>query len=371
MRTVVKNRKKESISNFIISTIFGLIPIIIIALVSNKNPNVWSTPYAKFVVVFLIINTYFAVFIGLIASASKKLFKFFYTITALVIIGLVVVSYIRIKQNDALLLHIATAVLFEFMIYICGEGSDGGTYDMRASTTLAIEIVGLINVLWFIGVNMNIVVHTIIVSIWNFIFIIASIIHLVNFKNLDGITSATSNNISYTEETEEEIAARKERERLRKEEKAEDKARYIELKARLKEAHDNDPDVIARKEKAEERKKKRKKRLKTVGRIIVALLPTFPGSAPRGSEDWDENRWGEYIADHLEHAAGPMYCSKYTRFSTYTGRIEMHVTIDAYGSSDEYYNSLDSISTVEAVQREFHSVCKHCPYDVSLEIDEE
>lgn len=145
-------------------------------------------------------------------------------ITIIASLAFVVCSYIFSSYHGGLLLHIACAILFTLGIYQSSDISQDDSFYIRDIVPIAITISGLIFVLWFIGVNMSVVVHIIIVSIINFIsftfFVLPSIVKLI--KNHEDILDCIEDDeFDSEEETEDEIRAKEDEKKAKRDLKME------------------------------------------------------------------------------------------------------------------------------------------------------
>ena len=241
-KNVVENKIKFSKGNAITTTVMCLIPIIIIALISIGNPSVWGAPYAIFALAILAINTYFAIMFGFVARINEVVWILVFIFTNIATLALLIISYIFASQTNGLMLHTGTACLFAFMIYLIGESYAGDNYFVRYWFPVASLIIGLINVLWFVGVGMSVTAHIVITTILNLIFFIVVLVSIKHFFKANGLKNVTDDEIEYTTLTDEE-----------KQEKQEEKARLKEEK-RLEKKYAN----------FEDDERKRKKRPKKI-----------------------------------------------------------------------------------------------------------
>lgn len=211
-KTVKESRLKVSIGVAIATLIFCLIPIIIIAFVSINHPDVWSAPYPQFAIYFLIISMYFALIIGFAAPLHKIVWLVLHVITGLATFGLLIAAYI---VQNALLIHLASSMLFMFMIYFVSRDSSDNIY-LRYSCPLFCLIAALISVLLFMGINLTMVAQNIISAVFNGVYLIILICSFCKFISSNELRSVTEKQLSYSQETEEEIAERKEKRALEK-----------------------------------------------------------------------------------------------------------------------------------------------------------
>lgn len=358
-KKVVESKVGNALWSLGFTTVFFAIPIIVFAFISINHPDVWQAPYPKFVLYYLIAHTFFAVVVTMLSHLHKALWITLQTIAALGTFGLLVYAYV---VQDALLLHVATATVFTLMMYLTSDNNSDGPM-IRYTIPVICVIAGLITVLWFVGVNMSIIAHIVIVSVLNFIFVIIYICSLVNHCKNGRLDTLINGKLVYEMDTDEEIKAKKdEKDRIRYE-KLSRKVEARREKEEIKRIHDSDPDVIAKREKAEKRRKKAGKAAKavfgTVGNLLLAMIP---GRAPIGSDEWEEDEWGRYIKDRVERAPAGRHGTFYVDYYPGYKEIEILVTFDAYSDcSTSEYNS-----SVGFIKDNFRSACKHCPYSVSL-----
>ncbi len=216
----VQEKKKSMNLQIAISTaILSLIPVIILVFTGFSS---FQTPYGIYSLVALGIGVYFSCIFGMFAWKNKILYIVLDIMNIILMLFLVIYGYINSSYQNGLLLHIGAAFLFAFGIYQSGDSDQDGGYYLRHFIAPALDIAGLIFVLWFIGVKMNVTVHIVIVSILNvfnlIIFLIPSLCK--SLSNLDDFFDGMENEeIEYDEETEEEKAARREEKAARREEK--------------------------------------------------------------------------------------------------------------------------------------------------------
>ena len=74
---VVEKKSSAFLTSAIISTVLSLIPIGIVALVSIKHSGVWSAPYPRFLLYFLILHTIFAFGVGYVGQMRKIIYVIF------------------------------------------------------------------------------------------------------------------------------------------------------------------------------------------------------------------------------------------------------------------------------------------------------
>lgn len=209
-KQVVEKKNKAYLTSAIINTVLCLIPIVIIALSGIKNPNVWEAPYPKFMLYFLIIHTFFAFGVGYAGQMNKIACIIFESVAVLGSVILMILGYVL---GNPIIMHLAAAALFVLAEYLSGN-SGGNDYFLRYFASVAVIILSLITVLWFVGVGMNVTVHVVIATILNVIFGLLVFFRLKKeIKN--GHSFVDEDELSYTEETEEEKEQRKREKRER------------------------------------------------------------------------------------------------------------------------------------------------------------
>lgn len=329
-RYVVEKKNKTYLLSAIVNTILCLIPIGIIALISIGNPNIWSAPYPKFMLYFLIVHSVYAIGVGYIGQIHKIAYIIFESIAVLGTLTLIVLGFVL---GNPIIMHLATASLFVMMMYLFSNFG-GDNYNFRYFIPVAISISALITILWFVGVGMSLTAHIVIVSILDFIFGLISFFRIKG-EIKDNFDFIEEKELSYNEETEEEKRARKE-------------------------AHYNDPKVKARRE-------RRKKALKVTGKIFGSvfgfakrLLPHF--GPPASSKDWSQNEWAKYIADRVDNAGIRNHDASYYADYSVGIEIEIYVKYDPYDDVTQKEYDED----IQKIKDRFRSACKKCPFNASL-----
>lgn len=370
-KNVTNSRFKEQLPIAIATTVLCLIPVVIIAFVSIGNHDVWMAPYPRFVLYYLIINSFFALIMGMVAPLHKAVWIVLECLTTAATLGLVVWSYIA---ADALFIHVATANFFTYLIYLkSSDASDN--FFLRYSIPLACLLVPLITVLWFIGAGYGMLVHYIVSGILNGIFFLVALFGLIHVFR-EGLDEVASKTVSYTEQTEEEIREAKEQKAYEKQVRAEEKARKKQQSMLAKAEHDSDPDVIAKREKAQERSKKVGKVFLTIGKGAVSVVggvfgfafSLLPGTAPFGSKKWSIASWAEYIEEKMREKGADV--STYDFGSGDNAYIKVNAFTDViYTGKGQSYDRKIVLSNHGEVISLFKKVTSHCPYKVKLLVD--
>ena len=207
-KKVVQSKNKINIGIAIFTMIVIALPVMITSFTGLSS---FQTPYGIYVLSVLGICTYFSCIFGMFAWKNKFLFIIMDIITVIASIGFVVYAYIDSSYQGGLLLHIASALLFTLGLYQIGETYQGDNFYIRYVVPIALDIAGLIFVLWFINVGMSVVAHIVIVSIINFltltIFLIPSIVKLFR-RGSQVFDDMQNDEVETEEESEEEIAAK-------------------------------------------------------------------------------------------------------------------------------------------------------------------
>ena len=215
-KEVVENKNKAYLTSAIITTVITLIPVGIIAIIAGKNPSVWSAPFPSFILYYLIIHTFFAFGVGYVGQMNKTVYIILGSIALIGMIALLIMGYVN---GNPVIMHLASATLLTAVFYT--ESDKGGdNYYFRYATPVIIILASLITVLLLVGIKMSVTAHGVIVTIFNLIFGITCIVRIKN-EIKTGFEFIEDTEVTYSQETDEEIAERK---ALKKEEIAERKA---------------------------------------------------------------------------------------------------------------------------------------------------
>lgn len=220
-KKVQRTKNSMNIGIAIFTAIATVIPVFIVACTGFSS---FKTPYGTYALVTFGICIYFSCIFGMFAWKNKVLYIVMDVVNVAAALGLIIYAFINSYYQGGLLLHIAAAFLFVFGLYQSGDSDQGDSFFYRYVVPIALDVAGLIFVLWFIGVDMSVIAHIVIVSILDFlvlaIFLIPSLVKL--FKNGGEVfDDICSDEVEYEEETEAEIAAKKESKMAKKEDKRE------------------------------------------------------------------------------------------------------------------------------------------------------
>ena len=219
--TISKNKINLGIAIF--TVIVSLIPIIITSFTGWSS---FKTPYGIYILSVFGICLYFSCIFAMFSWKNKILYIVMDIVNFIVSIGFVIYAYINSSYQGGLLLHIASTLLFTFGIYQMGDADQGDNIYSRYLVPIVTDIAGLIFVLWFINVHINVVAHIVIVSIINcftlLFFLIPSIIKMLKLGNA-ALDDIQNDEVETTEETEEEKTVRETEKAQRKETKEAEK----------------------------------------------------------------------------------------------------------------------------------------------------
>lgn len=329
-KQVTEKKIGASIGAAITSTIVALIPVGIIALVAKKHPDVWSAPYPKYILYFLIANSFYSIIVGMFSSLHKIVWYILEGIAAVATLVLLLWAYISMNP---LLLHTAAMALFVFVIYLTSDDGGDGIY-LRYFLPGVSIITGLITVLWFIGAEASIVTHLIFASIPIIIYLIIVIRYVIRFFKEDGMSVIMGKELSYSRETEEEIRAKKEEKIRRRTEREEGKAA--------------------------KRINERKRKPSIVGDVVRAFLP-----GTLGSKNWDGDMWASYIKRKLDIGSPHAFIDIYGSYLEYTGNvIEIGVTVRMISGHESWKSDHH-----DRIKSRFNRATRKCPYKVKLNIN--
>ncbi len=237
-KQVKRTKTSMSLSVAITSLVLILIPVLIILFTGTAS---FEKPYGIYMLASSIIVAYFAIIMGMLAWRNKILYLILDIINIVVAVGFIIYAYINSNYQGGLLLHIAAALFLTLSFYQTGDVDQGDSYFMRYMVPVALDIAGLIFVLWFISVDMSVIVHIVLVSIFNafnlLIFFIPSLVKLISNRQ-EFFSGLSNRHVEYEEETEEEIKERKEAKATEKALKEEQLRQ--EIKQQQEELHAND-----------------------------------------------------------------------------------------------------------------------------------
>ena len=214
---VQKKKQSVNLSVAITSTIFLLIPVIILLIIGTST---FETPYGIYALSTFGMVVYFSFLFAMLAWRNKILYLIWDGINIAAALGFILYSYINSSYQEGLLLHLSAAFFLILSFYQMADADQKDSYYALYLVPLLFDIAGLIFVLWFINVHMNVVVHIVLVTIFNIfnlaVFFLPALVKL--FSNRKEYFSGLSNKcVEYDEESEEEKERRKVQKSLKNE----------------------------------------------------------------------------------------------------------------------------------------------------------
>lgn len=205
--TKTASKHKSSIVIFIVSLLISLIPLVIIVLISSKDPNVWFFPYSYYVYATIFTMVYFGLFNGLIACRRRKMYLAYKTLTYILMVPIVVLGFVFRNATKEVSFHIIIMFLFTYCVYqITDNAEDKSLIIFRYFAPAIVVALGLIPCLWFVSVGWT--GGSALIAFFLFIgSLIVAIISSVIFHKKGLLENAIESEYEYTELTEEDIAA--------------------------------------------------------------------------------------------------------------------------------------------------------------------